>query len=339
MVFTVLVAADVYGTKGNFEVTFPSTPTLAELTRQTESIYGVEASARRPVGTIAAPFLVSRFQLYNDKLQQWVDLSAPTQLMDRAQVFAFQTAATPAPAPAPIGAASVASALANENVAVANLAAATSAQVHAQATANATAVATTQLAAHQQIIAAHNIASQAAAVQAANHAVAQVAQQGAQMPVFSETATHEDKTRAVFEGFDTNANRVLEAEECRQAFELLHIDFSGATVSDLIQKADADKDGVISFPEWQSFSERFPTLIDSFYFRLKAYWEDVRRQQEIRSAKELLAELKERSQQAQVAWLEAQRDSDAARTRLSAQEAALAQAIDVQRSAEQVCLF
>eukprot|EP01060_Flectonema_neradi_P031128 TRINITY_DN4649_c1_g3_i1.p1 TRINITY_DN4649_c1_g3~~TRINITY_DN4649_c1_g3_i1.p1 ORF type:complete len:713 (+),score=210.90 TRINITY_DN4649_c1_g3_i1:65-2140(+) len=345
MVFTVLVAADVYGTKGNFEVTFPSTPTLAELTRQTESIYGVEASARRPVGTIAAPFLVSRFQLYNDKMQQWVDLTSPTQLVDRAQVFAFQTAAAPAPVPAPspaAAAASVATAIAHEHVAASNLASAHAAQVHATANANvAAAVATTQLASHvapQQIVAAHTVASQAAAVHAANHAVAQVAQQGIQMPVFSDTATHEDKTRAVFEGFDTNGNRVLEPEECRQAFDLLHIDFSGATVSDLVQKADADKDGVISFPEWQAFSERFPTLIDSFYFRLKAYWEDVRRQQEIRSAKELLAELKERSQQSQVAWLEAQRDSDAARTRLSAQEAALAQAIDVQRAAEQALL-
>eukprot|EP01064_Diplonema_japonicum_P030864 TRINITY_DN534_c2_g1_i1.p1 TRINITY_DN534_c2_g1~~TRINITY_DN534_c2_g1_i1.p1 ORF type:complete len:723 (+),score=248.38 TRINITY_DN534_c2_g1_i1:74-2242(+) len=362
MVFTVLVAADVYGTKGNFEVTFPTSPTLAELTRQTESIYGVEAAARRPVGTLAAPFLISRFQLYNERLQQWVDLTSPTQLADRCQVFAFQTSATPA---APVAAAASTTAAASAMAAVDAATVQAQAQAQAQATAAANhALATSQAeaaavqaqlaaqqtATHVASTAVANHASQVAAVQAeqvamsnARHA-AQQAQQLATavpqvvIPAFSETATHEDKARSVFDGLDTNGNKLLEPDELRQAFDLLHVDFSGATISDLIQKADLDRDGVISYPEWQRFGENFPTLIDSFYFRLKAYWEDVRRQQEIRASKEMLAELKERSQQAQVDWLEAQRDSDAARSRLSAQEVSLAQAIDAQRAAEQALL-
>ncbi|KAJ9441038.1 flagellar protein essential for flagellar pocket biogenesis [Diplonema papillatum] len=340
MVFTVLVAADVYGTKGNFEVTFPSQPALAELTRQTESIYGVEAAARRPVGTIAAPFLVSRFQIYNERLQQWVDLSSANQLTDRCQVFAFQSSA---PGSVAASSAAAADAAAFAHASQANAAAA--AQQNAHNAAVATAAANAAMATHQH---QHHQQQQQHAARAAAASAAAARQQAAmvpsvpatvvQMPAFSDTATHEDKTRAVFEGLDTNGNRVLEPEEVRQAFELLHVDFSGATISDLIAKADADRDGVVAYPEWQRFSERFPTLIDSFYFRLKAYWEDVRRQQEIRASKEMLAELKERAQQAQVDWLEAQRDSDAARSRLSAQEIALVQAIDAQRAAEQ-CPF
>ena len=353
MVFTVLVAADVYGTKGNFEVTFPAAPSLAELTRQTESIYGVEAAARRPVGTLSAPFLVSRFQLYNERVQQWVDLSAPGQLADRCQVFAFQTTAAPGVGAAEAAAATHAAAteaavtqqvVANQQAAAAaahNAAAHTAAAN--QVAANAAAAATSQAALYAQSQAqlqATAAANHAVATQQTARAVSQVAAINAAasgLPIFSETATHEDKTRAVFEGLDTNGNRVLEPEEVRQAFDLLHVDFSSATINDLIVKGDLDHDGVISLGEWQRFAERFPTLVDSFYFRLKAYWEDVRRQQEIRASKEMLAELKERSQQAQVSWLEAQRDSDAARSRLSAQEVALAQAIDGQRAAEQVC--
>lgn len=116
------------------------------------------------------------------------------------------------------------------------------------------------------------------------------------------------------------------------------MDFSSGTVAELNAKADGNKDGVVSLEEWQRFAEQYPTLIDSFYFRFKAHWENVHRQHDIAAAKEFLCELREREQQAKVVWLEAQRDSDASRSRLSAQEAALAQAADAQRAAEQALL-
>jgi len=157
-------------------------------------------------------------------------------------------------------------------------------------------------------------------------------------PVLPDAATQADKVRVTFEEIDSNKNRILELEELRRAFELLRVGFSAGTIGDLCQKADFNRNGVVSFEEWARFAESYPTLIDSLYFRFKAHWEGIHRQHDIAASKEFLCELKEREQQAKVAWLEAQRDSDAARTRLSAQEQALAQAADAQRAAEQALL-
>eukprot|EP00755_Sulcionema_specki_P024960 Sspe_Gene.82247::Locus_53897_Transcript_1_1_Confidence_1.000_Length_2148::g.82247::m.82247 len=278
--FTVLVAADVLGTKMNFEVNFPVVPTLQEIMRQAESIYTAELAASR-----AGPFAVGRFQLYDDRRALWVDLTSPSQLFERCQLYALPP--DPRPLPATLRPLSPRAATRDDVI----------------------------------------------AVRPPLGAVAPPA-----VPVLHDNATHDDKTRVVFEEFDSTRSRSLRPEDLRRGFELLHVDFSTNTISDLIAKADANRDGVISFPEWQRFTEGYPTLTDSLYYRLKAYWEDVKRQQDIGGSKELLAELREREQQAKLAWLEAQRDSDAARSRLSAQEAALAQASDAQRAAEQALL-
>ena len=129
---------------------------------------------------------------------------------------------------------------------------------------------------------------------------------GGPPPTLSDSATHEEKVRAVFDELDVNNNRTLEPEEFRRGFRAHSFDFPAAVVADLFSRADANQDGVLSPPEFQRFAELYPTLLDSLYFRIRDYWEDFRQKQSIDQAHEALEANKETERLAHLAHVDAQ---------------------------------
>ena len=121
------------------------------------------------------------------------------------------------------------------------------------------------------------------------------ATQVAGVPHMQENASHDEKVRVLFDATDANSNRVVEPEELKRLMHMLHIDFSALTVEDLFRKADHDKDNVINFPEWQRFAELYPTLFDSLYYRLKAYYDHMAGEAQIDAARHLRGQFEVRS--------------------------------------------
>ena len=90
MVFTVLAAADLFGSKLNFEIDFDALPSMTELQEKVTAVFAAEASVRRPRHIPVSPFIPHRMQTYDERVELWVDLVSTTQLQDYAQVYIFQ---------------------------------------------------------------------------------------------------------------------------------------------------------------------------------------------------------------------------------------------------------
>lgn len=302
--FILLVAADLYTNKVNLEVTFPAHPSLAELTRVTEATFGIEASVLRPEGRPLQPFKVARFQMYDEKSDRWVELTNAAQIVDSAQVYAFQRETayhTETQKPIPIArrpsTAGTSNTARSPPRSYADLAPVQS--VHKSPQRTGAALRQEQ---QQQPLLQPVVLAQQPALGAANNSDA------LRRRALPEHATLDEKVRVIFEEIDINSNRVIEPEEWKRALRVLNIDFSSATVSDLFSKADLNGDGVISLNEFQSFCSGYPTLTDCMYFRTKDYWEDYARKQEIKSSTDMLEDMKERERQARLLALEAQKE-------------------------------
>eukprot|EP00672_Neobodo_designis_P025357 CAMPEP_0174832172 /NCGR_PEP_ID=MMETSP1114-20130205/3531_1 /TAXON_ID=312471 /ORGANISM="Neobodo designis, Strain CCAP 1951/1" /LENGTH=147 /DNA_ID=CAMNT_0016066027 /DNA_START=1 /DNA_END=440 /DNA_ORIENTATION=- len=86
----VQVAADIFGNKLNFELSFPSRPTVSELHRAAETAFSNEIQLRRPAGVQPHQFRMNKMKVYNEDTGKWVDLRAESQLIDSCQCYAFQ---------------------------------------------------------------------------------------------------------------------------------------------------------------------------------------------------------------------------------------------------------
>eukprot|EP01063_Lacrimia_lanifica_P016810 TRINITY_DN2338_c0_g1_i1.p1 TRINITY_DN2338_c0_g1~~TRINITY_DN2338_c0_g1_i1.p1 ORF type:complete len:535 (+),score=246.08 TRINITY_DN2338_c0_g1_i1:104-1708(+) len=153
-------------------------------------------------------------------------------------------------------------------------------------------------------------------------------------PTLSDDASHEEKVQCCFDEADANGNRVVEPEEFRRAFRVHSFDFSSATVTDLFAKADHDGDGVVTFPEFQRFAEMYPTLIDSLYFRIRDYWEDMRQQQAIQTADDRLRQQAEAARLAAAGHEEAVQATRRQEHRLEAAECAVKDAVKLESAAK-----
>ena len=92
MVFSVLVSADLYGVKMNYELQFGSVPTFVEFKAKTEAVLASESSLRRPAGYPVEPFIPERMQIFVETAgaESWMDLVSATQITEYAQVYVFQ---------------------------------------------------------------------------------------------------------------------------------------------------------------------------------------------------------------------------------------------------------
>eukprot|EP00754_Rhynchopus_humris_P019955 Rhum_TRINITY_DN14671_c0_g1::Rhum_TRINITY_DN14671_c0_g1_i2::g.106676::m.106676 len=326
--FTVLVAADMFGDKHNLELQFPHVPTLQDLEAQIAATYNAEFARLRPSDLPAhASFALNRLQAYDEAGAKWSDLLLASQLKEGVQLYAFQREApwhvevqkAIPPPTRPGGALAAAHAAVAANQAVAYSAAA------------ATAAAAGGMSVHSAVVPAVPAAP-------AQPTAALVATLGAAatMPtaLLPDNATHDEKVRAVFEEFDVNTNKVVETEEFLRAYKVLNFDLPAATVLDLFQKADTNRDGVISFEEWQRFCEMYPTMLDSLYFRARDHWEDFRQKQEIRAARDELEAKKQGEKQAGLVHSEAQHATNCQEKRLVASEQALSEIVEGEREAK-----
>ena len=88
--FLVQVAADIFGNKQNFELSFPGRPSVQELQRAAETAFSNEIQLRRPAGVPPHQFRLNKIKVYNEETNKWADLRAEAQLIDSCQCYAFQ---------------------------------------------------------------------------------------------------------------------------------------------------------------------------------------------------------------------------------------------------------
>lgn len=260
--FIVTVAADIFGEKVNFELSFPSRPVLQELNRTIENVFSTEIANHRPENVPPHSFHISKLRLYDEDNNKWVQLSSESQLSNDCQLYAFQPenawhkeSQNPIPpAVKPPTTQSMASARATS--------AARSTVTPSASQAGAPAAGTPTTAARSLPRTTRGAASSS------------VSRSTALVPRAHGDIAYDEKLRIVFSEFDPKGTRSIELPEMKQGFRSLGLEFSSATVEDLFERADANKDRRISFTEFERFAQLYPIMIDIIYIRSKAFWEE-----------------------------------------------------------------
>lgn len=319
MRFSVNCAADLYGSKVNLELNFNSCPSISDLYRVVETTFAVESSALRPSGQPFNTFKVARFHVFDESSQAWSELFNASQLTDFCQLYAFQREGVESQQQIPPARAPTA----------ARLAASTGASPTPRTPAGASSVGASPAAGpygQQRSMSPPHPSPRSpgrdytprtafsGAVAAAPGTSAVSRHQ------FPENGTFDQKVRIVFEEIDVNENRLIELDEFRRIMRMLNIDLNAATVADLFQRADADRDGVLSLSDFQFFCQAYPTMLDSLYFRSKEFWEDNRRRNVIETRRQVLEESRAREQQCGHLSAEARADLKEQESRLQDQE-------------------
>eukprot|EP01065_Artemidia_motanka_P018465 TRINITY_DN2177_c1_g4_i1.p1 TRINITY_DN2177_c1_g4~~TRINITY_DN2177_c1_g4_i1.p1 ORF type:complete len:583 (+),score=249.56 TRINITY_DN2177_c1_g4_i1:113-1861(+) len=301
MGFVVLVAADLGG-KCNFELSFPQKPSLPQLRARVDAALGSEAAIRTP-----HPFQVSRIQVFDERLQMWVDLVAAVQLEDYCQLYAFQVETSwnrdlpghipppqrpcePAvPLPPPPGTARSVSPRRDRSVPAASPPPRPASSFE-----------------QSPFQDRHQSPFRARAAPPADLA-----------------PTHHDKVRCAFEELDKARTRRVSMDDWIASFERLRLcaveSLSQETSQDLFKKADRDRDGFVTLHEFQMFAEQYPKLLDSLYYRARSLVHENARKGNLDRARDeqsvlarRLDDAVEAANQAEAASLEQQEKADAA---------------------------
>ena len=329
MRFTLLVAADLYGNKVNLELSFPTFPTISEIHRVVETTFAVESSALRPAGHPFVPFKVARFHVFDDRLQGWAELSSPNQLTDYCQIYAFQRDGQETQKqipPARLPTAARISAAVNASSPVRPMG--TVGTPRQAGSPPAAVPLPRQTSPTRSLALPITVASPASATAAPN------------VPTrnYPDAPTFDQKVRTVFDETDVNQNRVIELDEFRRIMRILNIDLNAAAIADLFQRADADRDGVLSVSDFQSFAVNYPTLLDSLYFRGKEFWEDHKKKVNIDHRKQVLDDARMKERQAAQLLMDARGELTEQDQRLRSQEADLQQRLLREREVRQLAM-
>lgn len=273
--FLVETAADIFGEKVNFELSFPSRPSLQELNRTIESVFSTEIANTRPENVPPHTFHISKIRLYNEETSKWVQLSSESQLSNDCQLYAFQpenswhkesqnpippavkppTRAVPAAAAAPPTGRSTLSSTPNYNTSASAAAGSSRSLPRGGAGVRST------VGSGSATLSRHSAAN------TTSTATALVPRAHGDVP-------YDEKLRIVFSEFDPKGTRSIEMEDFKQGFRSLGLDFSSATIEDLFERADTNKDRRISFTEYERFARLYPIMTDIIYIRSKAFWEE-----------------------------------------------------------------
>eukprot|EP01062_Namystynia_karyoxenos_P068075 TRINITY_DN62346_c0_g1_i1.p1 TRINITY_DN62346_c0_g1~~TRINITY_DN62346_c0_g1_i1.p1 ORF type:complete len:560 (+),score=191.18 TRINITY_DN62346_c0_g1_i1:77-1756(+) len=290
--FTCRVAADVFGEKLNLELNFPGPPSVPQLTQQVAQAFAAEVELRRPA---AAPrgFDPAAFQVHDERRGQWVDLVDAAQLTAGCQLYAFQPPSQwHQEVQAPIPAARPPRAPLPPPPAAASVPRG-----------------------------APPARPSGPAPQWPEGLSALSAAAGG---CSGKDATHAEKARDTFAELDANRSSAVERQEWHDALNLLNLPLSVQQSDALFTKADVNGDGRISWAEWQVFSETYPSLLDSLYFRFAAHWEDHRAQSQVAAAAALANMRRDAEATAARALDEAKQDVGRARERLTQRADAVA---------------
>ncbi|EPY22241.1 hypothetical protein STCU_08283, partial [Strigomonas culicis] len=266
--FIVQVAADIFGNKLNFELSFGSRPTLSELSKSIETSFSTEISNTRPDSVPPHTFHIAKIKIYDEEKNKWVDLLGEAQLVDYCQLYAFQPenawhkesqkAIPPAARPP-------------QPATPQRSAAAASGSRALTATSSAVAPYT---------------GGRGEASGARRYGATPTAASGALVPKLSADASPEEKVRVVFSEFDTKGTRSIDMEDFRNGFRNMGLDFSSATVEDLFERGDLNRDGRISYSEFERFARLYPIMTDCIFFRSKAFWEEEQLRKDIQGERD-----------------------------------------------------
>jgi hypothetical protein len=82
-------------------------------------------------------------------------------------------------------------------------------------------------------------------------------------------ASMSEKLRSVFYDLDSGNKGYILYSDLRSAFIRNEIDFSYATIGELFNEADRNKDGHVSYEEWVRFSINHPAIVDALFYRAR----------------------------------------------------------------------
>ncbi|KAJ9465147.1 flagellar protein essential for flagellar pocket biogenesis [Diplonema papillatum] len=293
MVFTVLTAVDLGG-KCNYELSFPTVPTISELRDRIDEVMSAEAALRRPPQ--AGLFQVHRAQVFDERMEMWVDLVASSQLEDYCQVYIFQKESlwhkeTPGRIPPPTK--PVAS------------------SPHYRRSG-------TPPPYESYIAPLYDSSSAFGSPFIGNSPIRGYTTHSPGL----DQSTYTDKVRVVYEELDANKTRAVSVDDWNTCFQRLRLTGGGdmltdATVDDLFhKKADRNEDGVVSFPEFQQFSEVYPKLLDSMYYRSKRHQQEMMRKDRIKQQHAHMTELEKKHDEARQAAIEAENEAMVAQRKI-----------------------
>ncbi|KAG5510513.1 hypothetical protein JKF63_06810 [Porcisia hertigi] len=266
--FVVQVAADIFGNKLNFELSFPSRPSLQEIARASESAFSTEIGNTRPENVPPHTFHIAKIKVYDEDKSKWVDLLGEGQLVDYCQLYAFQPEnpwhkETQKPIPPATKPPTVAASL-SRSAATGNT---TSPSRAVASTSNALAPYTGGRSEPTTSRRPYTVGASSTAL----------------VPRSNTEASPEEKLRVVFSEFDTKGARMIDVDDFKQGFRNMGLDFSSATVEDLFERADLNHDRRISYSEFERFARLYPIMTDCLYFRSKAFWEEDQMRKDIQA--------------------------------------------------------
>lgn len=280
--FIVEAAADIFGVKTNFALEFPSRPTLHELQQTIEGVFSTQIANTRPSNVPVHSFQISKLRILDEVNNKWVPFNNESQLSNNSQLYAFQPdnawhKETPNPIPPAVKPPSLSSTEpAGLSRPVGTTSSSTIRPITLSSPVGNTSVLTPRTSSVPRALRSTGGASGPSSVSRSTALV---------------TTPHGDvsfaeKIRIVFSEFDLKGNRSFELADMKQGFQNLGLDFSSSTVEDLFERADVNKDGRISFSEFEHFAHLYPIMRDIIYIRSKAFWEEDQMNKAIQSERE-----------------------------------------------------
>ena len=313
--FIVLTSADVHGVKKNLELGFDVIPTLAELAKRISDAFTVERKMGRQHGYPVEPFSVTRLDVYDESKKRWVRLVSATQLVEWCQIFAIPADEVAAAASSPLSVRAAAAAAAASTAGSPNSGGGTP-HGHTMLPAS-------------RMLSSRLPKSPSQWTDNGHPSVPNWAQKG---------GAGNSKAAAVFEEFDVSEKGYLTQEDFLRVFDVNYMGVGKATVYDLFQSADADKDGRVSWYEFIPFYEAHPKLMASVYYRTRQYWNDFSRRKESSDVSELLDFHKLKAKKAHDELHAAQADIAELEGYIDQRKKAFRDAPEVEREQEQILL-
>eukprot|EP01062_Namystynia_karyoxenos_P000562 TRINITY_DN10201_c0_g1_i2.p1 TRINITY_DN10201_c0_g1~~TRINITY_DN10201_c0_g1_i2.p1 ORF type:complete len:765 (+),score=281.34 TRINITY_DN10201_c0_g1_i2:79-2295(+) len=359
MGFTLFAAADLWGTKINYEFPFPDKPSPLQLQQAAAAVFAAESAARRPAAVPAAhAFQLDRLQTFDERSQSWVDLRSPQQLQEGSQVYVFQLESAhhqeqqstiPPPVALP---ASAQAQLANQLSAIPALPAGYSPApspppppppVVAAALSPCGALRGRTLPSGEgaggrpaewlspvprpPAPARPQPAPPPAAAADGPGRPARADPAGAPSaprapPQPAPDVPHREKVLAVFSALTPPGRRGFEIDHFRELLMRLRCDITGAAAAELFVRADADGDNVVVEQEWGRFCELFPALLDCLYFRSRDSEAEGRLEAAITEARARLERVRDREQELRLATISGASEAAECTQRLAAHDGA-----------------
>ena len=308
--FNVLVAADMHGNKLNYELAFPAQPTVAELQKRIEHVFGNESRLRRPASVPSTPFMIQRLQVYVDHTDSWANLATGTQLLQMCQVYAFQPES------------------AYHREVQSKLPPAVKAPVIPQTPIGSISSPMSPL-----------LTPPMMDVTPSMPAPLQL-QSSVHSPTRPLVALHEgpldDRLRMVFEEIDAKQTGHAQLDDFSALLRTLEVDLPvGVTVFNLFSK-DANFDqSIITYAEFVHFGKLYPTLIDALFGRCREFWVGIRQREGLNAATVLMETLKSRHSDASLEAVQATSNTNQKEIRLNEIQADLGRTDTKEREAEE----